>query len=132
MISTSFCIAMLAVALIFFALALFTSVDEPPICYVFRGSLAFVSSAIAWVITVLMAFGQVGSVNYQVISQTVSEGTTTLVYEVMSLPLGAEATYLLALIALGFTAFTTLQVVALIRCTIAGLNRTGEEEDEVE
>lgn len=132
MISTTFCIVMLAVAIIFFALALFTSVEEPPVCYIFRASLAFVSSAITWVITVLTAFGQVGSINYRVVSQTVSGGTTTLAYEVISIPLGAEATYLLALIALGFTAFTTLQVVALIRCTIAGLNRTGEEEDEAE
>lgn len=132
MISTTFCIAMLAVALIFFALALFTSVDEPPVCYVFRASLAFVSSAITWVITVLTAFGQVGSTNYQVVSQTVSGDTTTLVYVALSLPLGAEATYLLALIGIGFTAFTTLQIIALIRCTIRGLNQTGEEEGEEE
>lgn len=132
MISTTFCLAMLAVALIFFALALFTSVEEPPVCYVFRASLAFVSSAITWVITALTAFGQVGSMNYQVVSQTVSGSTTALTYEVMELPLGAEATYLLALIALGLTAFMTLQIIALTRSTIKGLNQTGEEEGEEE
>lgn len=130
MISTIFCIAMLAVAIIIFALALFTSVDEPPVCYVFRAALGFVSTAVTWVIAILAAFGQVGDTNYQIITQTVSGGVTEFSYALMEVPLGAEVTYLLAIIALGFTAFTTLQIVALVRCVIAGLNHTGEEEEE--
>lgn len=132
MITTTFSMALIAAAIIFFGIALFTSVDEPPVCYVFRAALAFISTAITWVITILAAFGQVGDTNYQVITETVSGGVTTYAYEALSLPLGSEAVYVLALIAFGFTAFLTLQVIALIRCIITGLNRTGEEEGEEE
>lgn len=130
MISTTFCIVMIAVAIIFFTLALFTSVEEPPVCYVFRAALAFISTAISWVITILTAFGAVGDTNYQVITEAGSNSATTYTYELMTIPLGSEATYLLAIMSLGFTAFLTLQIIALVRSVIEGLNKTGEEEEE--